>query len=1228
MKKRVILIPVQGSEEAVEVPINDLPKDPNELVDILKAETAPLTIWLKCAVEYYKQGHVDGFLTILKIFANDSMVPSVYREQKHERIAILNALAAFYTQQAKAEKDPKKREELLKVQVTTLYNMADKLDMQAETTWVTKGFTRLVRGEFDQALKQFETVLEHNPRNIPAQLGKACVNMNRGQYREALVQYAQLLAQIGSLPDLSASDLQLLDVNDTTFLSRKLRCICTVLQGLGLAWYRLAFTEGQKVSLTSPQLQSQTLQLYMHTAREAFNRIKRLLPQHPHVHAFLGVLDLAQASRPRLDAVAAAKYTQSALQSLKRAYEVNPTHALALNHLVNHFFNKKEYDKATNLALTAYHNTTVPKLQALSFYNLGRNYHAQEDYDNAFQYYFQAVQLWPDFILPRYGLGQMYLHRKETDKAIEAFERVLTVVPDNYETLKILGSLYLETNKLDKAYACLTRVTELYPDDIDTLVDLASLFERSDFSKSLLTYQKIVALLTKQKREIPLELWNNIGVLKHEMGDYSGAEEAFQQALGTAFGTPEQYQPRYVTVTYNLARLYEDRHQYKKAETLYKNILKEYPSYLDCYIRLGKISLSQGEVHEASEWYKETLAVSPQDVGAWTLLANLHLEQSELYPAQKKFERLLAQDRHDEYALLQLANIFLIAARHVDPKTPDKDAQNKRTKYLGLAQEYFTKLLARSPYNVYAANGLGIVCAEKGLWSVAHDFFQTIREQLITRKHAVPSNPFDFPDVHLNLAHIYLHTGHYGHAIALYETVLAKFYENKDVNVLLYLAKAYFEAGQLEACKAALRRAIHLAPWNLDLWYNLAVVNKDFAIRVLNYKGTVGNAGAPSSKELRGAIQSLQTAQQIFQHLSSLSKNTGAHRRMFSTTRCQTLAKLCSTNSEILTQRLKATEEWEHEVEIRRQQKQEEVRRLQEERRKREEEAQLAEQRRRAQLEQEALEVQRQTQLLAQAWKQREVQQVNTEKTKKGKKSKKKTEEDEMEVDEAQSTSEQKESEHVASKEDEQNEDERQDVASATSAAIPSESVTDEAEARAKALADLVRRRQASAQGNRPQQLGTDTEENDAPLEIVDSPHRATSPSTSHKHKKEKKHKKETHHKEKKHKRDSNNTVKEKKRKRDKSDEGMVGEGNDDFVDEPSPKKHRQLHAQEDNQSQTTATATNLSPQISPESGISSSPTVLASQPPQSQEATHPPTNETATSFEVVKELEQQKTPN
>jgi RNA polymerase-associated protein CTR9 len=277
-------------------------------------------------------------------------------------------------------------------------------------------------------------------------------------------------------------------------------------------------------------------------------------------------------------------------------------------------------------------------------------------------------------------------------------------------------------------------------------------------------------MVDKQRREVPIELWNNIGVLKHELGDPNGAEEAFRRALGPVFGTPDQYLPQYVTITYNLARLYEDLHQFKKAEALYKGILKEHPAYLDCYVRLGKMSLNQGEIHEASEWYKEILAISPHDAGAWTLLANLHLEQGELHPAQKKFERLLAQDRHDEYALLQLANIFLIAARHVDPKTTDKEAQNKRAKYLNIAQDYFTKLLTRSPHNIYAANGLGIVCAERGFWGVAHDFFQTIREQLTSKKKH--KNAFDFPDAHLNLAHVYLHTGHYGHAITLVDILL------------------------------------------------------------------------------------------------------------------------------------------------------------------------------------------------------------------------------------------------------------------------------------------------------------------------------------------------------------------------------------------------------------------------------------------------------------------------
>jgi hypothetical protein len=48
--EEAILIPVHGSDESVRVNVSELPKDANDIVDILKAELAPLDVWLKFAV--------------------------------------------------------------------------------------------------------------------------------------------------------------------------------------------------------------------------------------------------------------------------------------------------------------------------------------------------------------------------------------------------------------------------------------------------------------------------------------------------------------------------------------------------------------------------------------------------------------------------------------------------------------------------------------------------------------------------------------------------------------------------------------------------------------------------------------------------------------------------------------------------------------------------------------------------------------------------------------------------------------------------------------------------------------------------------------------------------------------------------------------------------------------------------------------------------------------------
>lgn len=48
-----VYIPVQNSEEEVRVALDQLPRDATDILDILKAEQAPLDLWLIIAVSLF-----------------------------------------------------------------------------------------------------------------------------------------------------------------------------------------------------------------------------------------------------------------------------------------------------------------------------------------------------------------------------------------------------------------------------------------------------------------------------------------------------------------------------------------------------------------------------------------------------------------------------------------------------------------------------------------------------------------------------------------------------------------------------------------------------------------------------------------------------------------------------------------------------------------------------------------------------------------------------------------------------------------------------------------------------------------------------------------------------------------------------------------------------------------------------------------------------------------------
>lgn len=85
---------------------------------------------------------------------------------------------------------------------------------------------------------------------------------------------------------------------------------------------------------------------------------------------------------------------------------------------------------------------------------------------------------------------------------------------------------------------------------------------------------------------------------------------------------------------------------------------------------------------------------------------------------------------------------------------------------------------------------LGCVLAQKGEFLEARDIFSQVREATA-----------DFPDVWLNIAHIYMELKQYVSAVQMYKNCMVKFNRHTDVALILYIARAYWKAGKLEECR-------------------------------------------------------------------------------------------------------------------------------------------------------------------------------------------------------------------------------------------------------------------------------------------------------------------------------------------------------------------------------------------------------------------------------------------
>ncbi|KAJ9168031.1 hypothetical protein P3X46_019607 [Hevea brasiliensis] len=830
-----VYIPVQNSEEEVRVALDQLPRDASDILDILKAEQAPLDLWLIIAREYFKQGKLDQFRQILEEGSSHE-IDEYYADVRYERIAILNALGAYYSYLGKIETKQREKEEYF-IQATKYYNKASRIDMHEPSTWVGKGQLLLAKGELEQASNAFKIVLEGDRDNVSALLGQACVEYNRGHYSDSLVSYKRALQVYPNCPG-------------------------AVRLGIGHCYYKMGNFK---------------------KASQAFERVLQANPENVEALVALAILDLQTNEAAGI---------RRGVEKMQKAFEIYPYCAMALNYLANHFFFTGQHFLVEQLTETALAVTNHGPTKSHSYYNLARSYHSKGDYETASRYYWASVKEInkpSEFVFPYYGLGQVQLKLGDIKNALSNFEKVLEVYPDNCETLKVLGHIYVQLGQTEKSLELLRKATKIDPRDAQAFLDLGELLISSDAGAALDAFKTAYSLLKKGGQEVPIEVLNNIGVIYFEREELKLALETFKEALGDgiwrafldsqaktytvdAAASILQYKDMQlfhrleedgfvvelpwdkVTALFNLARLLEQMHNTETASVLYRLILFKYPDYVDAYLRLAAIAKARNNLQLSIELVNEALKVNDKCPNALSMLGDLELKNDEWVKAKETFRAASeATDGKDSYAILSLGNWNYFAAIRNEKRNPKLEAT-----HLEKAKELYTRVLVQHTANLYAANGAGVVLAEKGHFDVSKDLFTQVQEA------ASGSIFVQMPDVWINLAHVYFAQGNFALAVKMYQNCLRKFYYNTDSQILLYLARTHYEAEQWQDCKKTLLRAIHLAPSNYILRFDAGVAMQKFSASTLQKtKRTVD--------EVRSTVDELENAVRLFSQLSASS---------------------------------------------------------------------------------------------------------------------------------------------------------------------------------------------------------------------------------------------------------------------------------------------------------------------------------------------------------------------
>lgn len=233
--------------------------------------------------------------------------------------------------------------------------------------------------------------------------------------------------------------------------------------------------------------------------------------------------------------------------------------------------------------------------------NMGLIYVEQQQYNQAFAIYGDALRLRPGYAAAWYSMGMAEQQEGKLAEAERSLKTAIQYKPDYLQAWRDLGALYISQNRTDDAIHAYRQALQLRASYQPVQLALADIYEQQKrYDDAIALYG---AVLGRYPSYVPA--WQKLAAVHLAKGQYSEAEDALLQA--------QRLNPNNIEVKRMLAKVMLKKKRYTEATDLLAEAVEAEPSRANLRLEYAKALEAAGNTGAARTELKKGLRLEPDN---------------------------------------------------------------------------------------------------------------------------------------------------------------------------------------------------------------------------------------------------------------------------------------------------------------------------------------------------------------------------------------------------------------------------------------------------------------------------------------------------------------------------------------------------------------------------------------------------------------------------------------